>query len=112
MEVTKQQRILHAAQELFGRHGFKRVAARTYVFDVSETAVLNPRAKIINVQWDFDYNKCFSSTAGYSFLRGKNKEPQLQAQYEFPNAGSYRVACRVQDDRGGQGMWSGEIRVE
>lgn len=26
MEVTKQQRILHAAQELFGRHGFKRVA--------------------------------------------------------------------------------------
>jgi len=92
--------------------GFKRVAARSYVFDVSETVVMNPGAKIINVQWDFDYGKRFSSTPGYSFIRGKNKEAQLQAQYEFPNAGRQRIACKVQDDLGGEGLWTAEIDVE
>lgn len=91
--------------------GYKRIAARTYKFDVSETAVLNPGAKIINVQWDFNYGKRFSSTPGYSFIRGKNKEPALQVQYEFPAAGTYNVACRVQDDMGGEGTWTGEIDV-
>jgi len=92
--------------------GFKRIAARTYKFDVSETVILNAGARIINVQWDFDYGKRFSSTPGYSFVRGKKKEPQLQARYEFPSAGTYRVACKVQDDMGGEGLWSGEIVVE
>jgi len=91
--------------------GFKRIAQRIYKFDVSETAVLNAGAKIINVQWDFDYDKRFSSTPSYSFIRGKNKEPQLQAQYEFPSAGKRRVACKVQDDMGGEGLWTAEIEV-
>jgi REP element-mobilizing transposase RayT len=92
--------------------GYKRIAARTYKFDVSETAVLNPGAKIINVQWDFSYGKRFSSTPGYSFIRGKDKAPQLQVQYEFPAAGTYNVACKVQDDMGGEGLWTGEIEVQ
>jgi hypothetical protein len=50
--------------------GYKRVSARTYRFDVSETVVLNSGAKIINVQWDFDYGKRIFSTPGYSFVRG------------------------------------------
>ncbi|HEX9785338.1 MAG TPA: transposase, partial [Opitutaceae bacterium] len=91
--------------------GFKRIATRTYKFDVSETAVMNAGAKIINVQWDFDYGKRFSSTPGYSFVRGKNKEPQLQAQYEFPTGGKKRIACKVQDDMGGEGLWTEEIDV-
>jgi hypothetical protein len=40
--------------------GYKRIAPRTYKFDVSETVVMNAGAKIINVQWDFDYGKRFS----------------------------------------------------
>jgi hypothetical protein len=44
--------------------GFKRIAARIYKFDVSETVVMNAGAKIINVQWDFQYEKRFSSTPG------------------------------------------------
>jgi len=67
--------------------------------------------KIINVQWDFDYGKRFSSTPGYSFVRGSQKEPQLQAQYEFPMAGKKRIACKVQDDMGGEGLWTAEIAV-
>ncbi len=91
--------------------GWKRLQERTYIFDVSETAVLNPGAKIINVQWDFQYGRRFSSTPGYSFIRGAKKEPALQAQYEFPSTGKSRIACKVQDDMGGEGLWSGEIEV-
>ena len=91
--------------------GWKRVAGPTYVFDASETAVLNAGAKIINVQWDFDYGERFSSTRGYSFIRSKRKEPALQVEYDFPGSGKYRIACKVQDDMGGEGMWTGEIEV-
>ncbi|MBU2636493.1 MAG: site-specific DNA-methyltransferase, partial [Bacteroidetes bacterium] len=91
--------------------GWKRIAARTYKFDVSETIVLNPGASIINVQWDFDYGKRFSSTPGYSFIRGTKKEPVLQVQYEFPRTGKFHIACKVQDDMGGEGIWSGEVEV-
>ena len=91
--------------------GYKRIAPRTYKFDVSETAILNPGAKIINVQWDFDHGTRFSSTPGYSFVRGSNKQPELQAQYEFAAAGKKRIACKVQDDMGGEGIWTGEIEA-
>lgn len=92
--------------------GYKRIAPRTYKFDVSESAILNPGARIINVQWDFDYKKRFTSTPGYSFAaRGKDKQPVLQAQYEFPAAGTFNVACKVQDDMGGEGLWTGEVAV-
>ncbi len=92
--------------------GHKRIGARIYVFDVSETAVLNAGAKIINVQWDFDYGKRFSSTPGFSFVRGSKKEVDLQAQYEFPTGGKKRIACKVQDDMGGEGLWIAEIEVK
>ena len=91
--------------------GHKRIAPRTYKFDVSETVMMNAGAKIINVQWDFDYGKRFSSTPGYSFVRGDKKEPELQAQYEFPTAGKKRIVCKVQDDMGGEGLWTDEIEV-
>ena len=91
--------------------GYKRIAPRTYKFDVSETVVMNAGATIINVQWDFDYGKRFSSTPGYSFVRGKKKELALQAQYEFPSGGKKRIACKVQDDMGGEGIRTDEIEV-
>ncbi len=91
--------------------GHKRIAPRTYKFDASETAVLNAGAKIINVQWDFEYGERFSSTPGYSFMHGSKKEPALQAQYEFAAKGTQRIACKVQDDIGGEGLWSAEIEV-
>ncbi|MBP7049699.1 MAG: site-specific DNA-methyltransferase [Phycisphaerae bacterium] len=91
--------------------GYKRILLRTYKFDVSETVVLNPGGRIINVQWDFDYDRRFSSTPGYSFARGSKKEPVLQVQYEFPSEGKQRIACKVQDDMGGEGLWTAEIEV-
>jgi len=92
--------------------GHKRIGARTYKFDVSETVVMNAGARIINVQWDFNYGKRFSSTPGFSFVRGKKKEVALAAQYEFPSGGKKRIACKVQDDMGGEGLWTAEIEVK
>ncbi|HQM38143.1 MAG TPA: site-specific DNA-methyltransferase, partial [Candidatus Bipolaricaulis anaerobius] len=60
--------------------GYKRISSRTYRFDVSETVVMNSGAKIINVQWDFNYKDRFSSTPGFSFIRGRKKEPSLQVE--------------------------------
>lgn len=91
---------------------WKRLSRKTYMLDVSDTVLLNPGAKIINVQWDFNHNGRFRTTQGYSFLRTSKKEPQLQAQYEFPGSGKNRVACRVQDDMGGEGFWVGDVEVE
>ena len=72
---------------------------------------MNAGAKIINVQWDFDYDKRFSSTPGYAFVHGSKTGPELQAQYEFPTAGKTHIACKVQDDMGGEGLWTTEIEV-
>jgi DNA modification methylase len=92
--------------------GYKRIAPRTYKFDVSDTIVSNAGAKIINVQWDFDYQLRFTSTPGFSFVRGANKGPAIQVQYEFPSKGTKQVACKVQDDMGGEGLWSADIKIE
>jgi DNA modification methylase len=91
--------------------GYKRIAPHTYVFDVSETAVMNAGAEIINVQWDFAYDKRFSSTPGYSFARTGKKEVALTAQHEFLTSGKTQMACKVQDDMGGEGLWTAEIEV-
>ena len=90
--------------------GFRRVAARKYTFDASETIVMNAGAKIINVQWDFDYDGRFSSTPGYSFIGGQ-KDFALQATLDFLADGRQHIACKVQDDMGGEGLWIGEIEV-
>ena len=91
--------------------GWKRITTKNYKFDVSETAVMNPGAKLINVQWDFNYEDRFSSTQGYSFLRSKKNQPVFQTQFEFAQKGKFRIACKVQDDMGGEGIWIGEIEV-
>jgi PKD repeat protein len=87
--------------------GYERVASLTYRFDVSDTVVVNPGAKIINVQWDFDYDgRQFRSTQGYAL--SKASAPVV---YKFPRAGKFTIACKVQDDKGGEGMWVGAVEV-
>ena len=74
-----------------------------YVFDVSESVSLNKDGNIANVQWDFDFNGRFTTSQGYSFLRNKKTgKPLLFAEYEFPCAENYTIACSIQDDQGGE----------
>lgn len=93
------------------RVGTKRLGALQYKFDVSESICMNMGAKIINVQWDFDHKDVFITSPGYSFIRGKNKEPLLQATYRFPSVRRYKIACKIQDDLGGEATWADELEV-
>ncbi len=85
----------------------RRLKPLHYGFDASDTQTYNPDAKIINVQWDFDYN-------GRTFHAERlpwAERASLAAQHTFPRAGAFTVACKVQDDKGGEGMHSAEIEV-
>ena len=95
--------------------GWRALGGRSVMFDAGDTAVVNSDATIINVQWDFNYNGVrFTATQGHSFERegkGQKRKPKLRVTHKFPYAGKFSVACRVQDGRGGEGMWSGEVEV-
>ena len=93
------------------RFGYHKLKDMMYEFDVSESTSMNSNAKIVNVQWDFDYRNRFSSTQGYSFLRGKKNESLLKVEYTFKSAGTKKIACRVQDDLGGEATLIKEIEV-
>lgn len=88
---------------------------RAVTFDAGDSVVVNSGADIINVQWDLDYDgRRFIATQGYSFQKGRsgNKKPQLQITHKFARTGRFRIACRVQDSRGGEGMWTGRVEVK
>ena len=80
----------------------KKIKSLEYEFDVSESVSLNPGGRIINVQWDFSYDERFISTPGYSFLGIKNNKPTLKVEYKFNFTGKKKIACKVQDDEGGE----------
>ena len=88
---------------------------KTVTFDAGDSVVINPGAEIINVQWDFNYNGVrFTATQGHSFERegrGQKRKPKLRVTHKFNRVGKFNVACRVQDSRGGEGMWSGVVEV-
>lgn len=90
----------------------KRIAPLTYEFDISESVSLNSGGRIINVQWDFDHNGKFLSTQGYSFIRGDKNQPKLSVSYGFSTAGTKKIACKVQDDKGGERTETIEIEVK
>ena len=82
----------------------------TVTFDAGDSVVVNSDAEIINVQWDFAYNGVrFVAAKGYSFQKGKGNNKKVT--HKFNRAGKFRVACRVQDSRGGEGMWTGEVEA-
>ena len=91
----------------------RRMKPLHYEFDASDTQPQNAGANIVNVQWDFDYDGVtFRAARGEWFhRRGKGGAPVLDAQHTFPRSGAFRVACRLQDDKGGEGDWDGWIEV-
>ena len=95
--------------------GYRALGGGSVTFDAGDTAVVNLGAELINVQWDFNYNgRRFEATQGYSFQRqgsGKSRKPVTQVTHRFAGPGKYNVACRVQDSRGGEGMWHGVVEV-
>ena len=97
------------------RIGVTRIGSRHYRFDVSEARSMNTGGKIVNVQWDFDFRDgIFSATQGYQLCRKEKKgkgengfEGDTTVEYTFEHVEpgtEITLACRVQDDLGGEGM--------
>ena len=85
----------------------RRLARLHYAFDASDTQAYNPDAEVINVQWDFDYNgRMFRAVR-----RPWAERAELSAQHTFPRAGAFTVACKVQDDKGGEGMRTARVEA-
>lgn len=90
----------------------ERVGPRRYEFDISESVSLNG-GEIMNVQWDFDHKGGrFKSTQGYSFIRTKDNKPMLTVSYEFPRSSKKKIACKVQDDKGGENTKTVDLEVK
>jgi DNA modification methylase len=111
------------------RIGVMRKGARHYRFDVSEARSMNTGGKIVNVQWDFDFRDgIFSATQGYQLcrkeVRGTDRSPSgpsggfegdTTVEYTFEHVepgAEITIACRVQDDLGGEGMKAMKLKVE
>ena len=71
---------------------------------------------MINCQWDFDYKDGNFSEPEYSLNREKKKkgtfEAVLKTEKTFAKAGDYKVACKVQDNFGGEAIKIIEIKIK
>jgi hypothetical protein len=105
------------------RVGITRLGPMRYKFDVSEARSMNPGGKIVNVQWDFDFRDgIFSASQGFQLCRTEKKgkgehgfEGLLVVEYEFEGVEpgtEVAIACRVQDDLGGEGTKVMKVKVE
>ena len=92
---------------------YRANGGRAVTFDAGDSVVVNSGAEIVNVQWDFNHDgQRFTATPGYAFQRDKDKKPELRVTHKFEGTGVFHVACRLQDSRGGEGTWTGEVEVK
>lgn len=77
---------------------------------------LNQGGKLINCQWDFNYENGNFSDPEYSLrrkaIKGDGFEADLVAEKTFGKAGSYSIACKVQDSFGGEAIKTMHIEVK
>ena len=86
---------------------------RAVTFDAGDSVVVNVGAELVNVQWDFDYDgRRFVAAPGYAFQRSKGGKVNLRVTHKFDRTGTYHVACRIQDSRGGEGTRAVEVEVK
>lgn len=88
-----------------------RILPLTYEFDASESMVLNTGAQIVNIQWDFDFQGRFTPTKGFTYGRDAKLKPLYKVKYKFEHLGKTTIACRVQDDLGGEKIYTETISV-
>ncbi len=90
----------------------KRLSPMTYEFDASESIPINEGASIVNIQWDFEYLGRFTPTRGFAYGRDKTSKPLFNVQYKFERLGKIPIACRIQDDLGGEKIYTEILSVK
>jgi hypothetical protein len=98
----------------------KHAGGRRYAFEAVDTHSGNLDGYLVNCQWDFDFDRGhFAAHKDYILGRKENKgkkvarkfEAVLTAEHEFESAGEHAVACRVQDNLGGESIKSVIVEV-
>lgn len=95
----------------------KKIAGKKLVYSFEALAKsLNQGGRLINCQWDFNYENGNFSDPDYALrrraIKGNGFEADLIAEKTFDNPGSYIIACRVQDNLGGETIKTMRIEVE
>lgn len=77
---------------------------------------LNQSGRLINCQWDFDYKNGNFSDPEYALrrkpIKGDGFEADLVAEKIFDSTGNYSIACKVQDNLGGETIKIMQIEVK
>ena len=85
------------------------------LFSVNGARALGAGGKLINCQWDFDYDGARFANRDYALNRNKvgsgDFEAVLQAEYQFMRDGVYTVAARVQDNLDGQATATAKVSI-
>ena len=92
----------------------KKVSGLKYKFEAIGARSNNIDGHLINCQWDFNYAGGRFAESEYALMR-EQKEGKyiavLKAEKEFEKPGKYIVACRVQDNLGGEAIKTKEVKI-
>jgi len=83
-------------------------------FELEGARAMGAGGKLINCQWDFEYDGKRFSQREYALNRTGARgdfAAVLEFEHEFPRAGTYTVAARVQDNLDGQATAVAQIVV-
>lgn len=85
-------------------------------FMLNGARALGAGGKLINCQWDFDYDGARFANRAYALNRNKvgsgDFEAVLEAEYQFLRDGIYTIAARVQDNLDGQATATASVEVK
>lgn len=83
-------------------------------FELEGARTMGAGGKLINCQWDFDYNGQRFSQREYALQRTGTSgdfKAVLEVEHEFSRAGTYTIAVRVQDNLDGQATAVAQVTV-
>lgn len=95
--------------------GCKKVGGLKYKFEAMGARSNNIDGYLINCQWDFNFIGGRFAESEYALMREQKDGKYvaiLKSEKEFEKPGKYIVACRVQDNLGGETVRTKEIEVK
>lgn len=94
---------------------YKKVEGLKYKFEAIGARSNNIDGYLINCQWDFNFAEGRFAESEYALMReqkDKKYAAVLKAEKEFEKPGKYIVACRVQDNLGGEAIKTKEVEIK
>jgi DNA modification methylase len=93
---------------------YKRVNGLKYKFEAMGARSNNIDGCLINCQWDFDFASGRFGESEFALMREQKDGKYiaiLKAEKEFKKPGKYVIACRVQDNLGGETTKTKEVEI-